>query len=70
MKPMTLREAKEVLRSVTMACWWPSRVTGRKVENRGAILREANGFLTYPCSDERRAEVEKAMSVYYVGAAR
>ena len=57
---MGFREAKKVLRSVTMACWWQN---GR--EDRTAILSEAAGFLTYPCNEARRYEVEQAIGVYY-----
>jgi len=65
---MTLREAKKILRSITMACWWKSPVWPDRQEDRLAILREAGIWLDYPRvgGDERkREEVETACKVYY-----
>ena len=70
---MTLRESKRVLRTVSLACWWDRKIMGRKVPDTTNILRDANEFLITNfrgLSEERRAEIEKAMNVLYVGAAR
>jgi hypothetical protein len=62
---MTLREAKKILKGVTMACWWPSKFTGKKDESRREILSEAGLWLGYPVDYNRRREVQQACKVYY-----
>lgn len=62
---MNLREAKKVLKSVTMACWWPCKALGRTQEDRMNILQEVATYLTRPCSDEHKRQVETAAAIYY-----
>ena len=61
---MTKREATKILRSVTMACWWPngSYPGSRQTPDWPNIIAEARMLLRYPAEtvylDHLRAAID------------